>query len=395
MADTNDVRQSGSAMLRAPDCPPARPAMIVLSDGMVLHGISCGADGEVVGQLCGSTVMAGYQEVMSDPGHAGNVIVFAFPHIGNVGSNAEDMESARAQAAGCILAEPVTAPSSFRAEQGFADWLRTEGTVAVAGVDTRALMQHLRRNGPLRAVLASNAEGKFDVAALQARAKAAETVAAEPSVATEGSAAISWREGNWQLGEGFADSKAAADAPHVVVLDLGARRSLLRALVAAGARVSVLPPSADITAINRLGAAGLVLSGGAGDPAATDHLQPTVRSWLEGGKPLFATGLGMQLLARTLGADTVRLQPGRHGRNHPVRRLSDGAVSVESVNHDFVVRRDTLPQGLEETHVSLFDGSIAGIAMRGLPVSGVQFLPDTPPWRAACHPIFREFVASL
>lgn len=388
MADNTTVRPVDGGRSSAPASKTPNTAVLVLSDGSVFRGGSCGADGDAGGLLCCNTAMAGFQETLSDASYAGTIIAFTFPHVGVVGANAEDLESPAAQARGCILAEPIGAPANFRATSGFADWLRAEGVVAIAGVDTRALMRLSRRNGPLHAIIACNAAGEFDLDALRAKA-AALADAAPPAQPT--TAPTPWTQGAWQLGQGYRQMAPGAAARHVVVVDCGAKYSLLRQLAGAGLKVTLVPPDSDLAAVEALGADALFVSNGPGDPVASPA-RPLVAAWLQTGKPLFAVGLGMQVLALALGARTQRLQQGRYGVNHPVQCLADGRVEAVAMHHIHAVVRDSLPAGVDETHVSLFDGTPAGIAVRGKPVSGVQFHPETPPWHMECHPLFQQFV---
>lgn len=391
MADNTTVRTVDGGRIAAPASKTPNTAILVLSDGSVFRGGSCGADGDAGGLLCCNTAMAGYQEILSDASYAGSILAFTFPHVGIVGANPEDMESPAAQARGCILAEAIGAPANFRATSGFADWLRAQGVVAISGIDTRALMRRSREQGPLHAVIATSASGEFDLDALRAKAASA---APAPTPAQPTTSPSAWTQGGWELGSGYRTVAADAAAAHVVVVDCGAKYSLLRQLAGAGLKVTLVPPTTDLAAVTALQADALFVSNGPGDPGASPA-RALVAGWLTTGKPLFAVGLGMQLLALALGARTQRLQQGRYGVNHPVQCLADRRVEAVAMHHIHAVERASLPANVRETHVSLFDGTPAGIEVVGQPVSGVQFHPETPPWHADCHPLFQQFVDTI
>lgn len=396
MADDAAARQStpvrkfvhGSNALAHGGVP--RTGVLVLADGTVFFGDGFGAEGEAAASLCFHTEMGGFQEVLTDPATAGRIVTFTFPQVGASGVNAEDMESGFLQAAGCVLGAGVTRPSNFRSEQGFDAWLQAAGRIGLSGVDTRAITRHIGRNGTMQAVIAHAKNGAFDLEALRAKAAAPATAEAAPA---QKAGAQAWQEGGWTLGKGYASVSPAKGAPHVVVLDLGVRRTLLRQLVDAGLKVTVVAASTDFAALGQLGADGLLVSSGAANPANADPaLLETLRQWIDGGKPLLAVALGHQLLARALGAETRQLPHGQHGANHPVKRLADGKLQITSVNHDFVVDADTLPDTATPTSISLFDESSHGFELAGRPVFSVQHYPlvESDP----NHP-FHRFVASL
>ncbi|QMW21537.1 glutamine-hydrolyzing carbamoyl-phosphate synthase small subunit [Sandaracinobacteroides saxicola] len=377
--------------------PMGATGVIVLADGTVIWGEGCGAEGEAVGELCFNTAMTGYQEVMTDPSYAGQIINFTFPHIGNVGANPEDIEGPNPHALGCVMAMAITGPSNFRSVQGFDAWLSAWGRIGVAGVDTRALTKHIREKGAPNAVIAHNRAGVFDVAALLVRARQWSgleglDLAAEVSCTQS----YTWDAGPWALGEGYTPGGLPADAPHVVAVDYGIKRAILRQLVAAGARVTVVPASATFEEIMAHEPDGLFLSNGPGDPAATGvYAVPVIQQWLGTGKPLFGICLGHQLLGIALGAKTVKMHQGHRGANHPVKRLSDGKVEITSMNHGFAVDAATLPAGVRASHVSLFDGSLAGLETADGAAFSVQHHPEASPGPQDSYYLFRRFVGDL
>jgi len=377
--------------------PQGATGVLCLADGTVFWGQGLGATGEAVGELCFNTAMTGYQEVMTDPSYAGQIITFTFPHIGNVGANGEDIEALNPHALGCVLAEPITAASNFRSESHFADWLAKWGRIGLSGVDTRAITRRIRKGGAPNAVIAHAADGVFEIDALIAKA-AAWSGLEGLDLANEVSCTQSWRwdEGPWQLGEGYRRGNLPADAPHVVAIDYGIKRAILRQLVDAGARVTVVPATASFDEIMALEPDGLFLSNGPGDPAATGvHAVPTIQAWLGTGKPLFGICLGHQLLGLAIGASTTKMHQGHRGANHPVQRLSDGKVEITSMNHGFMVDGDTLPATARATHISLFDQSLAGLELIDQPVFSVQHHPEASPGPQDSYYLFRHFVESL
>ncbi len=379
---------------RAPDKPTG---VLVLADGSVTWGRGIGAEGSAVGEVCFNTAMTGYQEVMTDPSYAGQIINFTFPHIGNVGANVDDVEALNPHALGCVLREDITAPSNFRATQNFDAWLKSNGRIGIAGVDTRALTRRIRLKGAPNGVIAHDENGDFDLDALLAQAKAwpglegmdlAKDVSARQS--------YKWADGLWSLGKGYARDEAAADAPHVVAIDYGIKRNILRNLVAAGARLTVLPATATFDDIMAHQPDGLFLSNGPGDPAATGvYAVPMIRQWLETKKPLFGICLGHQMLGIAVGAKTSKMHQGHRGANHPVKRLEDGRVEITSMNHGFAVETETLPENARATHVSLFDGSNCGFELTDCPAFSVQYHPEASPGPQDSHYLFERFVGQL
>ena len=373
----------------------------------MLWGRGFGATGSAVGEVCFNTAMTGYQEVMTDPSYARQIIAFTAPHIGNTGANHEDLEADNPWALGCILREPPTAPSSFRSVQSFPEWMAANGRIGLAGVDTRALTQIIRREGALNAVIAHDAGGAFDLDALREQARGWPGLEGM-DLAREASRVqmARWDEGHWELGAGYArapdgDSPLAGDSPriggpHVVAIDYGSKRNIFRSLVHAGARVTILPATATAAEVLAHAPDGIFLSNGPGDPAATGaYAVPVIRELLDTGKPLFGICLGHQLLGLAVGARTTKMFQGHRGANHPVKRLSDGRVEITSMNHGFAVERDSLPANARETHVSLFDGSNAGLELTDRPAFSVQYHPEASPGPRDSRYLFKKFVGQL
>ena len=380
---------------RAPQ-PEGATGVLVLASGEVVWGRGFGAEGEAVGEVCFHTAMTGYQEIMTDPSFAGQVITFTFPHIGNVGANPDDVEADQPHALGMIVREDPTAPSSFRAMENLDGWMRRHARIGLAGVDTRALTRRIRVGGAPNGVIAHSASGAFDLDVLLAMAKGwpglegmdlARTVTRE----THGS----WDGGVWRLGFGY-EAGGEGDRPHVVAIDYGSKFNIFRNLVKAGAKVSVMPAEASFDEIMALKPDGLFLSNGPGDPAATgEYAVPVIRQLLATGKPLFGICLGHQLLGLAVGARTTKMFQGHRGANHPVKRLADGAVEITSMNHGFAVERESLPAGVRETHVSLFDGSNAGLELTDQIAFSVQYHPEASPGPQDSLYLFARFLDAI
>jgi carbamoyl-phosphate synthase small subunit len=350
-----------------------------------------------VGEICFNTAMTGYQEVMTDPSYASQIINFTFPHIGNVGANYEDVEADNPWALGCIVRQDVTAPSNFRAVQGFVDWMRSNGRIGLSGVDTRALTRRIREQGAPNGVIAHNAAGEFDLDALIEKARAwpgleGMDLAKEVSCRQM----YRWSGGRWNLGEGYGDGEGDESRPHVVAIDYGSKRNIFRNLADAGARVTVLPATASYEEVMAHAPDGIFLSNGPGDPAATgEYAVPVIRQLLDTNKPLFGICLGHQLLGLAVGAKTVKMHQGHRGANHPVKRLEDGRVEITSMNHGFAVDADTLPANARATHISLFDGSLAGLELTDRPAFSVQYHPEASPGPQDSTYLFEKFVGQL
>jgi len=377
--------------------PEHATGVLALADGTLIWGRGLGAEGEAVGEVCFNTAMTGYQEIMTDPSYAGQIINFTFPHIGNVGANPEDVEATNPYALGCIIREDVTAPSSWRAARGFDEWLRAFDRIGLAGIDTRALTRRIRVAGAPNGVIAHRRDGRFDTDALVARARewpGLEGMDLAKDVSTRQT--YRWGDGVWTRGQGYAADAADPDAPHVVAIDFGLKRNILRNLVNAGARVTVVPATATFEEVMAHRPDGIFLSNGPGDPAATgEYAVPVIRQLLEVGKPLFGICLGHQLLGLAVGARTSKMHQGHRGANHPVKRIGDGAVEITSMNHGFAVETDTLPSNARATHVSLFDGSLAGLELTDRPAFSVQYHPEASPGPQDSHYLFERFVAQL
>jgi carbamoyl-phosphate synthase small subunit len=396
MADARPVPLVVPPVTRARP-PEGATGVIVFADGRTVWGQGFGAEGEAVGELCFNTAMTGYQEVMTDPSYARQVIAFTFPHIGNVGANDEDVEAGEAHALGCLVREPVTEPSSYRASQAFGEWMRTSGRIGIAGVDTRALTKLVRGEGPPTIAIAHREDGMFDVDALQRMA--AEWPGLEGMDLAKDVSRLQverWTHGKWAWGQGYDLGGDDARKPHVVAVDYGSKRNIFRNLVEAGARVTVVPASATFEEIMAHEPDGFFLSNGPGDPAATgEYAVPVIRKMLETGKPLFGICLGHQMLALAVGGMTSKMFQGHRGANHPVKRLADGRVEITSMNHGFAVEREGMPDTVRETHVSLFDGSNCGIELTDRPAFSVQYHPEASPGPQDSFYLFEKFVRMM
>ena len=371
-------------------------ALLVLADGTVIEGTGCGAEGVIQAEVCFNTAITGYQEIMTDPSYRGQIVTFTFPHIGNVGSNSEDVEdlgnSEIPGAVGAVFRAAITAPSNFRSQHNLDEWLRSRGIIAISGVDTRALTAHIRTKGLTNAVIAHDPEGKFDRAALIEQALAwAGLEGADLATEVTGYTASEWSQTPWVWNEGFHN----LDDPqyHVVAVDFGVKRNILRLLAGLGCRLTVVPATTSATDILGLKPDGVFLSNGPGDPAATgEYATGTISALISSGLPIFGICLGHQMLALALGAKTVKMHQGHHGANHPVKDHTTGKVEIVSMNHGFAVDSATLPTGVEETHVSLFDGSNCGLRLSGKPVFSVQHHPEASPGPQDSHYLFRRFI---
>lgn len=375
---------------------PRPTACLALADGTLLYGHGFGATGETVAELVFNTAMTGYQEIMTDPSYAGQVVTFTFPHIGNVGVNAEDDEAAEPVAAGMVVRWDPTEPSNWRATGRLTDWLAARGRIGIGGVDTRRLTRAIRQQGAPHVALAHDPEGRFDIEALVAKARAWRGLVGL-DLAREVTCAQSyrWDQTRWAWPEGFG-RRTGGPGYRVVAVDYGAKRNILRSLASAGADVTVLPATATAEEVLALEPEGVFLSNGPGDPAATGvYAVPMIRGVLEAGLPLFGICLGHQMLALALGARTVKMNHGHHGANHPVKDLETGRVEITSMNHGFTVDAQTLPPGVIETHVSLFDGSNCGIRIKDRPVFSVQYHPEASPGPQDSAYLFDRFAAAM
>ncbi len=378
---------------------PVPTALLVLADGTVLEGFGLGAPGSAVGEVCFNTAMTGYQEILTDPSYAGQIITFTFPHIGNVGTNDDDIETVNMAAAtgarGVVLQSDITEPSNYRATRHLDAWLRARGIVGLAGIDTRALTAMIREQGMPNAVIAFAPDGKFDLDALKKEAREWPGLVGMdlvPMVTT--GQRYSWDETPWEWGKGYGRNE---NAPYnVVAIDYGVKRNILRLLAANGCKVTVVPATTSADDILALKPDGVFLSNGPGDPAETGkYAVPVIQKLIDSGTPTFGICLGHQMLGIALGGKTVKMHQGHHGANHPVKDLTTGKVEITSMNHGFAVDRESLPASAEETHVSLFDGSNAGISLRGKPVFSVQYHPEASPGPRDSRYLFERFVGLM
>jgi carbamoyl-phosphate synthase small subunit len=375
---------------------PKPTALLVLADGTVIEGTGLGARGAAVGEVCFNTAMTGYQEVLTDPSYAGQIITFTFPHIGNVGVNDEDIETVNMAASsgvrGVVLRADVTQPSNWRAMRHFSAWLAARGIVGICGVDTRALTALIREKGMPNAVIAHDPDGIFDRAALAADAVAwGGLEGLDLARDVTGGQVFHWDETSWALGRGY--GRQEAPRYRVVAIDYGVKRNILRLLADLGCEVIVLPATATAEEVLAHEPDGVFLSNGPGDPAATgDYAVPTIRAVVERGIPTFGICLGHQMLGLALGGRTVKMHQGHHGANHPVKDFTTGKVEITSMNHGFAVDPESLPADVEQTHVSLFDGSNCGLRLSGRPVFSVQYHPEASPGPRDSHYLFTRFV---
>jgi carbamoyl-phosphate synthase small subunit len=379
---------------------PKPTALLVLADGTVLEGFGFGATGHAVGEVCFNTAMTGYEEILTDPSYAGQIITFTFPHIGNVGTNDEDIETvnlaATPGARGVVLHSAITPPSNYRASRDLDSWLKSRGVIGLAGIDTRALTALIRKKGMPNAVIAHEPSGRFDLDALKREAKAWPGLVGMdlvPMVTT--GQRFTWDETPWRWGEGYGRQNPADAQFHVVAVDYGIKRNILRQLAGNGCKVTVVPATTSAADILALKPDGIFLSNGPGDPAATgEYAVPVIRTLIES-KPVFGICLGHQMLGLALGAKTVKMHQGHHGANHPVKDLTTGKVEITSMNHGFAVDGTTLPGNAVETHVSLFDGSNCGLALKDRPVFSVQYHPEASPGPSDSHYLFERFVGLM
>ncbi|MES2835152.1 MAG: glutamine-hydrolyzing carbamoyl-phosphate synthase small subunit [Pseudomonadota bacterium] len=374
---------------------PGVTGVLALADGTILQGIGCGAAGSALGEVVFNTAMTGYQEILTDPSYMSQILAFTFPHVGNVGTNVEDIEQigggSDQSARGAIFRDLPTDPANWRADSSFDEWMKRRGVVGLSGVDTRALTARIRDMGAPHAVIAHDPDGNFDLEALVAQARAWTGLVgldlAKPASTLQ---AFEWDQGLWDWPEGH--PRVDATDKTVVVVDYGVKRNILRALASTGAKITVVPADTRAEDILARNPDGVVLSNGPGDPAATgEYAVPEIRKLVDSGKPVFGICLGHQMLALALGAKTVKMDQGHHGANHPVKDLTTGKVEIVSMNHGFTVDRDSLPDAVEETHVSLFDGTNCGIQMKGRPVFSVQHHPEASPGPTDSLYLFQRF----
>ena len=377
---------------------PKPTALLVLADGTVLEGRGFGATGHAVGEVCFNTAMTGYEEILTDPSYAGQIITFTFPHIGNVGTNEDDIETvnlaATPGARGVVLHSAITAPSNYRATRHLDQWLKSRGVIGLAGIDTRALTAFIREKGMPNAVIAHEPSGRFDLAALAREASEWPGLLGMdlvPMVTT--GQRFTWLETPWSWDEGYGE--LGEPEFHVVAIDYGIKRNILRQLAGNRCKVTVVPAQTSAADILALKPDGIFLSNGPGDPAATgEYAVPVIRTLIEQ-KPVFGICLGHQMLALAVGGKTMKMHQGHHGANHPVKDLTTGKVEITSMNHGFAVDGDSLPENAVETHVSLFDGSNCGLALKDRPVFSVQYHPEASPGPRDSHYLFAQFVGMM
>ncbi|MGE0565040.1 MAG: glutamine-hydrolyzing carbamoyl-phosphate synthase small subunit [Pseudolabrys sp.] len=375
---------------------PKPTALLVLADGTVLEGHGLGATGHATGEVCFNTAMSGYQEILTDPSYAGQIITFTFPHIGNVGTNDEDIESlnmaARPGACGIILHTDITQPANYRASRHLNDWLAARGIIGLCGIDTRALTALIREKGMPNAVIAHAADGRFDLEALKKEARDWPGLVGMDLVPqVTSSQRFTWDETPWEWNKGY--GRQTSPEFHVVAIDYGIKRNILRLLADTGCKVTVVPARTSAEDILAMKPDGVFLSNGPGDPAATgQYAVPVIRKLIDTGIPTFGICLGHQMLGIAVGGKTMKMHQGHHGANHPVKDLTTGKVEITSMNHGFALDAKSLPANAGETHVSLFDGSNCGIALKDKPVFSVQYHPEASPGPRDSHYLFTRFV---
>jgi carbamoyl-phosphate synthase small subunit len=368
---------------------------LILADGTVFWGHGFGAAARAVGEVCFNTSITGYQEILTDPSYAGQIITFTFPHIGNVGTNPEDIETLTPAARGLVVRADVTEPASWRATQNLRAWLVSHGLPGIAGIDTRRLTRRIRDHGAPSGVIVHAPAGAIDVEAARAEARAwpgLEGMDLAKGVSTRQT--YVWDETRWTLGAGYGTQTAPRH--HVVAIDYGAKRNILRSLAALGCKVTVVPAEATAADVLRHKPDGIFLANGPGDPAATGiYAVPVIRELMQTGLPIFGICLGHQMLGLALGGRTAKMAIGHRGANHPVKDLETGKVEITSQNHGFIVMPDSLPAGVEKTHVSLFDGTLEGIKVTGKPIFSVQYHPEASPGPRDSHYLFERFIALM
>lgn len=372
-----------------------KPAILVLEDGSVFRGISIGAEGHTQGEVVFNTAMSGYQEILSDPSYSGQILTLTYPHIGNTGINSEDEESSRVQAAGLVIRDLAMAPSNWRSEQSLGDWLRTQGVVAIAEVDTRRLTRVLREKGAQNGCILTDS-------GVEAEAKALELARAFPGLKGLDLAKVvttkeryEWTQGGWTLEGGLPEPSPASIKKlpwHVVAYDFGVKRNILRMLVDRGCRLTVVPATTSATEVQALNPDGVFLSNGPGDPEPCDYAISAIRTLVDAGLPTFGICLGHQLLALASGARVAKMKFGHHGANHPVLDCVTQRVLITSQNHGFAVDQDSLPASLRATHTSLFDGSLQGLARTDRPAFSFQGHPEASPGPNDVAALFDHFV---
>lgn len=371
-------------------------AVLVLADGTVIEGYGVGAQGTAEAEICFNTAITGYQEILTDPSYAEQIVTFTFPHIGNIGCNDEDIETLNIASSsgvvGAVFKAAITNPSNYRSAHHFDKWLVSRNIIAINGVDTRALTSLIREKGMANAVISHNKEGKFDLDALKKQAASWHGLEGLDLAKTVSSTqASTWNETPWEWDKSFGER--TQDTFHVVVVDYGIKRNILRLLAGLNCKLTILPATATAQDIKSHNPDGIFLSNGPGDPAATGKYSvAAIKGAMETGKPVFGICLGHQMLALALGAKTAKMHQGHHGANHPVMDHTTGKVEIVSMNHGFAVDSSSLPDGVEETHISLFDNTNCGLAVKGKPIFSVQHHPEASPGPQDSHYLFQRFV---
>ena len=378
---------------------PAVTACLALSDGTRITGTGIGATGKAVGEICFNTAITGYEEILTDPSYAGQIITFTFPHIGNVGTNEDDVETVdmenTAGVRGCILRADITDPANWRATRHLDQWLKARNIIGICGIDTRALTNLIREHGMPNAVIAHHPDGNFDFAALHAEAVAWSGLeGADLASAVTADTAYDWKETTWNIEAGYGEQSSAEF--EIVAIDYGMKRNILRLLAERDCHIRVLPATATAEQILSLSPDGVFLSNGPGDPAATgEYSVPAIRAVIDAGIPVFGICLGHQMLALALGGRTRKMHQGHHGANHPVMDHTTGKVEITSMNHGFAVDAESLPDTVEQTHISLFDGSNCGLRVNDRPIFSVQYHPEASPGPQDSHYLFDRFVEMI
>ncbi|HPF47041.1 MAG: glutamine-hydrolyzing carbamoyl-phosphate synthase small subunit [Alphaproteobacteria bacterium] len=370
-------------------------AVLVLADGTVFWGYGIGRIGETVGEVCFNTSMTGYQEILTDPSYAGQIINFTFPHIGNVGTNSEDDEAERSYARGLIIRQDITEPSNFRSTGHLDDWCKKQNLTGISGIDTRKLTRYIRQNGSPNGIISYNPDGKFDIAALTSRAKECPSLEGlDLAIEVSCKEDYTWDEVRWTLRKGY--GKLEKPKAHVVAVDYGIKRNILRCLASTGAKVTVVPADATAEHILSYKPDGIFLSNGPGDPAATGkYAIPVINKLLETGIPLFGICLGHQMLGLAVGAKTSKMHQGHRGANHPVMDFNTNKVEITSMNHGFMVDKESLPDGVRMSHISLFDKTCCGIELTDKPAFSVQHHPEASPGPQDSHYLFDRFMEMI
>lgn len=373
-------------------------AVLVLADGTVIEGVGIGATGKVTAEVCFNTALTGYQEILTDPSYLGQIVTFTFPHIGNIGTNDEDIEdltpAARRGAVGTIFKADITEPSNYRGAKHLNDWLASRGIIGLSGIDTRALTAWIREHGAPNAVIAHDPNGVFDIEALKAEARAWSGLV-DLDLAKEATSGQSsqWTQKSWVWNEGYDELQEGDAKYHIVCIDYGVKRNILRLFTDLDCKVTVVPANTSAEDIMALNPDGVFLSNGPGDPAATGkYAVPVIQNIIKTETPTFGICLGHQMLGLALGATTEKMHQGHHGANHPVKDHTTGKVEIVSMNHGFAIDSKSLPEGVEETHISLFDGSNCGLRLTGKPVFSVQHHPEASPGPQDSHYLFRRFM---